>query len=77
MKLYYEKHIFFCTNLREDKNKVSCGSFNSAELRMYMKKKVKEAGIKGVWFKIKNKRDIGLLIEQFLIKDKIVNKLLV
>ena len=68
---------------------------------MYMKKKVKEAGIKGVrinasgflnryklepilvaypkgvLFKIKNKEDIDLLIEQFLLKDKIVNKLLV
>ncbi|MAZ79986.1 MAG: 2Fe-2S ferredoxin [Gammaproteobacteria bacterium] len=101
MKLYYEKHIFFCTNLREDKNKVSCGAFNSAELRIYMKKKVKESGIKGVrinasgclnrcklgpilvaypkgvWFKVKNKKDIDLLIEQFLYKDKIVNKLLV
>ncbi|MDA9654833.1 hypothetical protein N9T15_00075 [Pelagibacteraceae bacterium] len=77
MKLYYEKHIFFCTNLREDKNKVSCGVYDSTELRMYMKKKVKEAGIKGVWFYIKNKRDIDLLIEQFLLKDKIVNKLLV
>ena len=101
MKLYYEKHIFFCTNLRENKNKVSCGALNSLELRMYMKKKVKEAGIKGVrinasgclnrcklgpimvvypkgvWFKVKNKKDIDLLIEQFLLKDKIVNKLLV
>ena len=66
-----------------------------------MKKKVKEAEIKGVrinasgclnrcklgrimvvypqgaWFKVKNKKDIDLLIEQFLVKDKIVNKLLV
>ena len=76
MKLYYEKHIFFCTNLREDKNKI-CGAFNSAELIMYMRKKVEETGIKGVWFKIKNKKNIDLLVEQFLYKDKIVNKLLV
>lgn len=101
MKLFYEKHIFFCTNLIEDKNKASCGSLNIAELRVYMKKKVKEKGIKGirinssgylnrcnldpvlvsylqgVWFKVKNKKDIDLLIKQFLFKDKIVNKLLV
>ena len=101
MKLFYDKHIFFCTNLREDKNKVSWEAFNSSELRMYMKKKVKEVGIKGVrinsagclnrcklglilvaypkgvWCKVKNKKDIDLLIEQFLLKDKIVNKLLV
>ena len=101
MKLYYEKHIFFCTNLRENKKKLSCGAFNSAELRMYMKKKVKELGIKGVrinasgclnrcklgpilvaypkgvWFKIRNKKDVDLFVEQFLFKDKIDKKLLV
>tara|TARA_E500000331_G_C16860582_1_gene541788 strand:+ start:66 stop:371 length:306 start_codon:yes stop_codon:yes gene_type:complete len=101
MKLFYDKHIFFCTNLRKDKNKISCGAFNSAELRNYMKNKVKESGIKGVrinasgclnrcklgpvlvaypkgaWFKIRNKKDIDLFIEQFLLKDKTVKKLLV
>ena len=38
----------FVPNIREDKNKISCGAFNSVELRIYMKKKVKELGIKGV-----------------------------
>jgi (2Fe-2S) ferredoxin len=46
MKLFYEKHIFFCTNLR--KEKVSCGKHNSQELRDYMKKRVKELAIKKV-----------------------------
>ena len=101
MKLFYDKHIFFCTNLRKDKNKISCGAFNSRELRIYMKKKVKELRIKGVrinasgclnrcklgpvlvayprgaWFKIRNKKDIDLFIEEFLLKDKIEKKLLV
>ena len=101
MKLFYDKHIFFCTNLRKDNNKISCGLNNSAELRNYMKQKVKEAGIKGVrinasgclnrcklgpimvsypqgvWFKVKEKKDIDLLIEQFVIKNKLVNDLLV
>ena len=48
MKLFYEKHIFFCTNLRKDKNKISCGKYNSQELRNYMKKRVKELAIKKV-----------------------------
>ena len=48
MKLFYDKHIFFCTNLREDKNKISCGKYKSQELRNYMKKKVKELNIKKV-----------------------------
>ena len=48
MKLFYEKHIFFCTNLRKEKAKISCGKHKSQELRNYMKKKVKELGIKKV-----------------------------
>ena len=48
MKLFYDKHIFFYFNLREDKNKISCGKHKSQELRDYMKKKVKELAIKKV-----------------------------
>ena len=48
MKLFYEKHIFFCTNVRKEKNKVSCGNHNSLELINYMKNKVKELAIKKV-----------------------------
>ena len=48
MKLFYEKHIFFCTNLRKDKKKISCGKYNSQELRNYMKERVKELAIKKV-----------------------------
>ena len=29
MKLFYEKHIFFCTNLGKDKDKISCGSIKA------------------------------------------------
>ena len=48
MKLFYEKHIFFCTNLRKEKEKISCGNYKSQELRNYMKKRVKELAIKKV-----------------------------
>ena len=48
MKLFYDKHIFFCTNLRKDSKKVSCGKYDSVELRKYMKKKVKELGLKKI-----------------------------
>jgi (2Fe-2S) ferredoxin len=48
MKLFYEKHIFFCTNLRKDKEKISCGMYKSQELRNYSRKRVKELAIKKV-----------------------------
>ena len=47
MKLFYEKQVF-CTTLRKDKEKISCGKHNSHELRNYMKKRVKELAIKKV-----------------------------
>ena len=46
MKLFYEKHIFFCTNII--KEKTSCGKHKSQELRNYMNKRVKELEIKKV-----------------------------
>ena len=48
MPLFYKKHIFFCTNIREDKNKRSCGGPDVIRLRKYMKEKIKEKGIKGI-----------------------------
>ena len=48
MSLFYKKHIFFCTNIRQDKNKRSCGSKEVLELRNYMKERIKESGIRGI-----------------------------
>ena len=48
MKLFYEKNIFFCTNLRKEKEKISCGKHNRQEPRNYMEKRVKELAIKKI-----------------------------
>tara|TARA_S200000501_G_C20496891_1_gene600801 strand:- start:139 stop:450 length:312 start_codon:yes stop_codon:yes gene_type:complete len=48
MVLFYEKHIFFCTNVRKDKKKRSCGKAEVSDLRLYMKNKIKDMGIKGI-----------------------------
>ena len=48
MKLFYNRHIFFCTNLRADHKKASCGKHHSIELRNYMKKKVFDLKLKNI-----------------------------
>ena len=48
MSLFYKKHFFFCTNVRENKNKRSCGSEKINNLRNYMKERIKAEGIKGI-----------------------------
>ena len=48
MTLFYKKHIFFCTNVREDKNKRSCGGHEVITWRNYMKERIKEIGIRNV-----------------------------
>ena len=48
MKLFYEKYIYFFTNLRKDKKKISYGKHKSQELRNHMKKKVKALAINKV-----------------------------
>lgn len=41
---YFDKHVFFCTNLRDD-GEDCCGKRGAQAARDYMKKKVKELGI--------------------------------
>jgi len=42
----YTKHVFFCTNNREDGSSC-CNRFNSQKMRKYAKNKTKELGIHG------------------------------
>ncbi|MBX7058396.1 MAG: (2Fe-2S) ferredoxin domain-containing protein [Leptospirales bacterium] len=44
--MYYDAHIFFCENVREEGARVSCGRQRSAELRNLLKRRVKENGLK-------------------------------
>jgi (2Fe-2S) ferredoxin len=41
---FYDKHVFFCTNQREDGSDC-CNNFDSKKARDYVKDKVKELGI--------------------------------
>jgi len=41
---YYSKHVFFCTNDREDTGPC-CQRFNTREMRKYVKNKCKKLGI--------------------------------
>jgi (2Fe-2S) ferredoxin len=41
---YYDKHVFFCTNQREDGGDC-CGNFRAQEARDYVKDRVKLLGI--------------------------------
>jgi (2Fe-2S) ferredoxin len=41
---YYDKHVFFCTNQRDD-GEDCCGNHKAQQARDYVKAKVKELGI--------------------------------
>jgi (2Fe-2S) ferredoxin len=41
---YYQHHIFFCTNLREDGSNC-CERFNAQAMRDYAKQKTKDMGL--------------------------------
>lgn len=43
---YYQYHVFFCTNLRED-GSACCQRFQAQEMRDYAKQRSKELGIAG------------------------------
>ena len=42
---YYKRHMFFCTNCREDGQ--CCENFGATEMRSYAKQRSKELGIAG------------------------------
>jgi (2Fe-2S) ferredoxin len=42
---YYNTHMFFCTNKRENKAKASCGDHNSSEMVAYAKEKAALLGL--------------------------------
>lgn len=45
---YYRRHIFFCTNVRDEgASRPSCGRCGSAAMREYAKRRVKELDLAG------------------------------
>ena len=46
--LYYDIHVFICTNVRAKDKKRSCGNHDSESLRRYLKARCKEMGLKNI-----------------------------
>lgn len=45
---YYRRHIFFCTNVRDEgAARPSCGRCGSAEMRAYVKQRIAELDLAG------------------------------
>lgn len=44
---YYQRHVFFCTNLREGDDRPCCQEAGSVEARGYAKARIKELGLAG------------------------------
>lgn len=44
---YYKKHLFFCTNKRDDERRSCCENCGAAAMRQYAKQKVKALGLAG------------------------------
>lgn len=43
---YFQRHIFFCTNAR-DEGEPSCADYDAKAMRAYAKKRIKELGLDG------------------------------
>lgn len=99
---YYSKHVFFCTNDREDGSQC-CQRFKGREMRKYVKNKCKDLNIHGegqirvnsagclgrctegpvvvvypeeVWYTYVDEEDLDDIIEQHLLNDHVVERLL-
>jgi (2Fe-2S) ferredoxin len=43
---YYQRHVFFCLNVRED-GAACCGRHNAADMQQYAKARIKQMGLSG------------------------------
>ncbi len=43
---YYQRHVFFCLNVRED-GAACCGCHDAAEMQQYAKSRIKQMGLNG------------------------------
>ncbi|RDH83047.1 MAG: 2Fe-2S ferredoxin [endosymbiont of Galathealinum brachiosum] len=100
---YYQHHIFFCTNQREDGRRC-CEQAGASKLRAYAKAKIKSLGMSGkgrirvntagcldrcgqgpvivvypdeTWYRYENEKDIDEIIEQHLVNNQQVKRLMV
>ena len=44
---YYERHVFFCENQRDDPTRACCSRHDASEIRNYCKAQVKAKGLAG------------------------------
>lgn len=44
---HYQRHIFFCTNKRENSDRPCCAASGAEAMRLHAKQKVKELGLAG------------------------------
>jgi (2Fe-2S) ferredoxin len=98
---YYQYHVFFCTNQREE-GSACCQRFDAKSLRDYAKQRSKELGIagaggvrintagcldrcnegpvlvvypEGVWYSYLDRQDIDEIIQEHLLKGRVVERL--
>jgi (2Fe-2S) ferredoxin len=46
-KPFYQHHVFFCTNVREDACRASCGKSGGIEAQEHAKRRIKQLGLNG------------------------------
>jgi len=98
---YYQRHVFFCTNVRED-GAPCCSDHGGQEMRDYAKGRIKALDLngpgkirinsagcldrcaegpvivvypEGVWYTYVDKADIDEIIDEHLVKGRVVERL--
>jgi (2Fe-2S) ferredoxin len=46
-KPFFQQHVFFCMNQRDDASRESCGQHNAQGAQKHAKKRIKELGLSG------------------------------
>jgi (2Fe-2S) ferredoxin len=78
-KPYFEKHVFFCMNVRED-GRSCCGKQGAQEAQQHAKNRCEEGPVlvvypEGTWYTYVDTSDIDDIIDTHLVGGKVVERL--
>jgi len=88
MTPYYQHHVFFCINQRDD-GRACCADKDSQAMRDYAKMRIKALKLsapglcriniaiypEGVWYTYVDKEDVDEIIDEHLVHGRIVERL--
>ncbi len=81
---YYDKHVFFCLNRRDD-GRACCASHDAEAMQAHAKQRIKALKLsggpclvvypEGTWYTYVDRADIDEIVDEHLVNGRVVERL--